>query len=66
MENTVNGEFMTIEDVQRELHKSRSSVYVLLDGGELDSIKSGRRRLILRTSYNEYLERLYAKTHGEA
>jgi excisionase family DNA binding protein len=35
----------------------RTKVYEMLDGGELDSIKIGKRRLIIIDSYRKLIER---------
>jgi excisionase family DNA binding protein len=40
----------------------RTKVYEMLDGGELDSIKIGKRRLILIDSYRKLIERQRAST----
>ena len=40
----------------------RTKVYEMLDGGELDSIKVGKRRLILIDSYRQLIERQRAAT----
>ncbi|MBV9151307.1 MAG: helix-turn-helix domain-containing protein [Alphaproteobacteria bacterium] len=53
--------FCAISDI------GRSKVYELLDAGDLDSIKIGKRRLILLDSYRKLIERQRAAgttTHG--
>src|SRR3954453_4994523 len=48
---TTIGKFCDISDI------GRSKVYELLDAGDLDSIKIGKRRLILLDSYRRLIER---------
>jgi hypothetical protein len=42
----------------------RTKVHELLDGGELDSIKIGKRRLILLDSYRRLIEQKRAEAAG--
>lgn len=59
-------ELMSISDVQEELGCSRSTVYNLLNSGELDSVKIGAFRRITRESFNAYLERCFEQaTRGK-
>jgi excisionase family DNA binding protein len=49
---------LSIPEAARLIGVSRSQVYVLMDAGELSSIKLGRRRLIPTASVRELLARL--------
>ena len=44
----------------------RSKVYELLDAGDLDSIKIGKRRLIILDSYHKLIERQRASSPANA
>ena len=54
------GNFCEISDI------GRSKVYELLDAGDLDSIKIGKRRLIVLDSYRRLIERQRGGTRSES
>jgi len=45
-------------EAARQLGVSRSTLYCLLQSGELASVRIGRRRLVPAVALDEYLERL--------
>jgi hypothetical protein len=47
----------TIRDFSRISGLGNTSIYQLLNDGEIESVTSGRRRLILIASYHQYLDR---------
>ncbi|MCH7937839.1 MAG: helix-turn-helix domain-containing protein [Proteobacteria bacterium] len=47
-----------ISEACRLLSLGRTSVYQLMDAGDLQNIKVGKRRLIKMDSINEFIERL--------
>lgn len=49
---------MTVQEVQDALRVSRSTVYRLLDSGELESIKIGSNLRIITESVTSYVEKL--------
>lgn len=55
-----DGPLLTVEQAARELHASRSRVFQLLAGGELDGVRVGRARCITRKSIDDLLGRLGA------
>ena len=56
--NAMNHQVLRIPDVMNELGKSKASVYRLLRNGELQSIKVGAARCVLRADLDAYLESL--------
>lgn len=49
---------LRIDDAAQYLGISRRSVYRLIEAGELDRVKIGRRTVVLRESCDDYLVRL--------
>lgn len=49
-----------LTDAMRTLCIGRTTLYELMDGGELETVKIGRRRLIVTSSMNDYIDRLIA------
>jgi excisionase family DNA binding protein len=52
---------LSIEAAARYIGIGRNSMYKLFDQGEVPTIKISRRRLVLRTDLDAYLERQRAK-----
>ncbi len=52
----------SIREGMRDLNVGRSKIYDLMDRGELVSVKIGSRRLIVRPSIGELIERLIKAT----
>ena len=48
---------LTIPDTVRASGMSRSRVYTLLNEGELQAIRVGRRTLVLNSSLREFIDR---------
>jgi len=55
-----------IADAQAILGFGRSTIYELCGRGEIDSIKEGKARRIVRTSLDAYVARKVAELKGEA
>jgi hypothetical protein len=55
----------TIPEFRRLSGIGRSRIYELLDGGELESIHLGARRLIVIDSYRRLLTKLQAAEAGQ-
>lgn len=51
-------EFLTVEDVQRELRCGRAKVFELFAAGALPSFRLGRRRLVRRSDLEALAARL--------
>ncbi|MGW0250810.1 helix-turn-helix domain-containing protein [Nocardia goodfellowii] len=51
----MNDRFMTVQAAADELKVSRYSVYQLIWAGELQSVKVGRCRRIVRQSFETYV-----------
>lgn len=51
---------MTIEEAAETLRLGRTFTYGLVMDGKLQSIKIGRRRLVMRTSLKEFIDRTAA------
>ena len=49
---------LSIPDTSRALGISRTHTYELMNGGDLVSVKIGRRRLVRRDSIEAFIERL--------
>lgn len=56
---------MSIPEVRKALPVSRTSVYNLIDRGELHRVKIGDRTFITAASVKRYLERIFAMGDGE-
>ncbi|MCX4754284.1 helix-turn-helix domain-containing protein [Kitasatospora purpeofusca] len=54
---TIQPVLLTAEDVAKMMRIGRSTVYELLSGGELASIKIGRSRRIRPADVHAYIER---------
>jgi excisionase family DNA binding protein len=55
-------DLLTVQEVAEGLRISRWTVYQLIRSGQLESVKIGRRRLLLQSSLEEYVRRL--RTEG--
>jgi len=56
--NTKPKPFLSVEEAAMLLGIGRTVTYRLVLGGELRSVKIGRRRLVVRASVEEYVARL--------
>ncbi len=56
---------LTVQDGARDIAVSKSRMYELLNAGEIESVKIGRSRKIVRESLTQYVERLRS-TAGSA
>jgi excisionase family DNA binding protein len=52
---------LTVEDAARQLSLSRTTIYALLKGGQITSVRIGRRRRIPATALTTYTNRLIAQ-----
>ncbi|EYT50516.1 helix-turn-helix domain-containing protein [Brachybacterium muris] len=52
--------FVPIEEAARAIGGSRSTVYRLIETGDLERVKIGRRALVTTESIREYVARLSA------
>jgi hypothetical protein len=43
----------------------RTKVYELIEAGELETVRDGKRRYIVAASYRGYIERLRAESNGK-
>lgn len=59
---TEDSEYMTVEDVQKMLRISRTSVYALIHVDGFPMLKIGRRCIIPRKEFLSWLENIMA--HG--
>ncbi len=50
-------EFLTVQEIAREMRVSWKTVVRLIQSGELPAIKFGRSYRILKTDYQEYLKK---------
>lgn len=51
-------DYLKVPEVQRRLRLARSSVYALMDRGELAYVRFGRARRIPRSSLEEYIRKV--------
>lgn len=49
------GQFMKVQEAADELQVSRYSIYQLMWAGEVQSVKVGRSRRIVRQSFDDYV-----------
>ncbi|MBV7704642.1 helix-turn-helix domain-containing protein [Nocardia nova] len=49
------GQFMKVQEAADELQVSRYSIYQLMWAGEVQSVKVGRSRRIIRKSFDDYV-----------
>ncbi|PPJ07732.1 transcriptional regulator [Nocardia nova] len=49
------GQFMKVQEAADELQVSRYSIYQLMWAGEVQSVKVGRSRRIIRQSFDAYV-----------
>lgn len=49
---------LSVADAAEATGLSRSSIYKLIDNGELDSLKIGSRRLVITDSIDRFIDRL--------
>jgi excisionase family DNA binding protein len=63
---TSNTLLLRVTDAAQILGFGRSTIYELCDRGEIDSIKEGKARRIVRTSLDAYVARKVAEVKTEA
>jgi excisionase family DNA binding protein len=54
----------SIEEAARRVGVGRSQMYRLVAGGEIDSIKIGRRRIIPESAIQDFLDRKLAESRA--
>ena len=50
-------ELLKVDDAARRLSVSRTVLYELMDAGEIDWVKVGRSRRVIKSSIGTYIER---------
>jgi len=56
---------LTVEETAELLRMGRTTTYELVMSGKLLSVKIGRRRLVVRSSIQDFVDRLIAEQHDE-
>lgn len=56
--------FVSLKDAASVMGLKRTMMYSLLDSGELQSVKVGRRRLVTRASVDRFVDRLEGEAEG--
>lgn len=55
-----------VPDTTNRLGVGRTTVYRLIEEGQLETVQVGRRRLVLSESIDAFIERLRAQQAGDA
>jgi len=56
---------LTVEEAAELLRMGRTTTYELVMSGKLLSVKIGRRRLVVRSSIQDFVDRLITEQHDE-
>jgi len=62
----VNARLNSVERVMEKLGVGRSTVFELMAGGQLRSVKIGRRRMVSDRAISEFINKLEAAPGGDA
>lgn len=57
----IDDDWLSIPDTCADLKKSKPTIYDLLNRRELESVKDGKRRYVLRRSIQAYKKRIEAR-----